>query len=368
MQESVKSLVHLDRYGQFPCGLATVVSTEGSSYRRTGARMVFGSNGARFGAISGGCLEEDLIIHLRAVIESGVPQTLVYDTTRENDLVWGVGLGCNGKLTLLLERLDQRPPALIFATAAADRRRVACVLATAFGGTDPSGHGTLFALDGNDARWEHPRTEAWRAPIVHAAREALFQRQSMTRSFPDLPSSPSIFFEYVPPTPHLLIVGAGDDAQPLARLASELGWRVTVADPRPAFATPERFPTARSVEVVQPADLAQRTTLDAHTFAVVMTHHYVHDRPFLAQLIDAPLAYLGLLGPKLRADRILGELQQEGRAIGPDLLARLHAPVGLDLGGDAPESVALSMLAEMQAVLHARDGSPLRQRTRPIHD
>jgi xanthine/CO dehydrogenase XdhC/CoxF family maturation factor len=165
----------------------------------------------------------------------------------------------------------------------------------------------------------------------------------------------------------LYVFGAGDDALPLVRLAKELGWHVTVADPRPAFATAARFPAADAVVVGPAAELPTRLPLDRESIAVVMTHHYVHDVPLLRALLPRSLRYLGLLGPKKRAERILADLAKQGVAIAPEQLERLHAPVGLDLGADGPEEVALAIVAEIQSVLGGRSATPLRERTRPIH-
>lgn len=368
MHELLRLLMPLADGNAFPGGLATVVATEGSSYRRPGARMLLSPTGQRTGAISGGCLEEDLVHHLRAVMADGQARNVVYDTTAENDLLWGVGLGCNGRVTLLLERLEARPPAVAFAYAAADQRRVGCVLATVYDATERSLLGTRVGLAGDGAEWSIPTPEPWRAAFTRAAASTLAAQASQRTRFPELAGAPAVFLEYIPPTPQLLILGAGDDAQDLAHAAADLGWAVLVADPRPAFATPARFPRARRVVVQPPGNLRGTFALDAHTFAVVMTHHYVHDLPYLGELIGEPLAYLGLLGPKKRAERLLDELSTRGRTPTPEQRARLHAPVGLDLGGDAPPAVALSILAEMQTVLHRRSGGPLRDRVRPIHE
>jgi xanthine/CO dehydrogenase XdhC/CoxF family maturation factor len=177
-----------------------------------------------------------------------------------------------------------------------------------------------------------------------------------------------MFMEVVAPPASLVIFGAGDDALPLTRLARELGWLVTIADPRAAFATAERFPLADTL-VVAPADsLVARVNPGDDALAVVMTHHYVHDVPILRDLLGRPLAYLGLLGPRKRAEKILGDLGAAGVNIAPGQRANLHAPVGLDLGADSPEQVALSIVAEIQATLSGRNARPLRERTRPIHE
>lgn len=309
-----------------------------------------------------------MVAHLEGVMASGRSKTLIYDTTHENDVVWGVGLGCNGKVTLLLERLENSPAGLSFAQATADQRRVACVLATVYQSDGDAGLGTCLGMAADGSTWQQAIPPAWESYFAATARQALERRKSLSLTFNHLPGAPAVFFEYIAPTPRLLVLGAGDDAQPLVDAASRLGWSVIVADPRSTFATPERFPAAREVLALRPETLKERVTLDDHTFAVVMTHHYVHDLPFLAQLIGQPLAYLGLLGPKKRAERLLEELHAMGRKVPPEAFGKLHAPVGLDLGGDAPEAVALSILAEMQAVLHQRDAAPLRFRRQPIHD
>ena len=165
----------------------------------------------------------------------------------------------------------------------------------------------------------------------------------------------------------LVIFGAGPDVPPLVRLAKDLGWQVTVADPRPAGATPGRFPEADGVLALRPEEVPADLALDADTLVVVMTHRYRHDVPLLRALLPLPLAYLGLLGPRQRAEKILSDLVAEGFEVTPEMRARLHAPVGLDLGAEGPEEVALAILAEMTAVRAGRDGRPLRDREKPIH-
>ncbi|MBL9187691.1 MAG: XdhC family protein [Opitutaceae bacterium] len=314
-----------------PTVLATLVSAEGSSYRRPGARLLLLADSRRVGSISGGCLEEDVIARATKVRATGVAEVVVYDTTSENDLVWGVGLGCHGVVRVLIERLPPAP-AWVQALARSFEKRQPTALSVIHGGEDRGSWGTRLAAPG------------------------------------DCPDSQRLFSETVAPPTALVIFGAGDDAQPLSRLAHELGWQVTVADPRAALATAARFPTAHRF-VVGPADaLVAQAAPDAATLAVVMTHHYVHDVPLLRDLLARPLAYLGLLGPRQRAEKILADLAAHGRTVTPAQRARLHAPVGLDLGADGPEQVALSMLSEMQATLAGRDARPLRERTRPIHD
>lgn len=312
--------------------LVTLATVAGSSYRRPGARLLLTASGQRLGSISGGCLEEDVLTRARAVLVSGRAETVVYDTTSENDLVWGVGLGCHGVVRVLIEKLPPRPA---WAVALADN-----ILA------------------------RRPTPLA----VVHGASPAVALGTRLATVSSATFASADVFFDTIaPPTP-LVIYGAGDDAQPLARLAAELGWHVTIADPRPTFATALRFPDAVAHHIAPADQLVERTAPGPDALAVVMTHHYVHDVPLLRALLPRPLAYLGLLGPKKRAEKILTDLALDGLDLTPALRAQLHAPVGLDLGADTPEQVALAIVAEMQAVLAGRDARPLRERTRPIHE
>lgn len=315
-----------------PAVLATLVGVAGSSYRRPGARLLVLRDGRRLGSISGGCLEEDVMARAAKVQATGHADAVVYDTTSENDLVWGVGLGCHGVVRVLLEKVAPSP-AWAVALAQNLRQHRSTALTVTHADDDSAHRGTRLASPGDCADPER------------------------------------LFLDLIAPPPALAIFGAGDDAQPLARLARELGWHITVADPRAAFATAARFPEANALVVGRADELVARAAPSADGLAVVMTHHYVHDVPILRDLLARPLAYLGLLGPKKRAEKILADLENEsGVIVTSAQRARLHAPVGLDLGADAPEQVALSMLAEMQAALTGRDARPLRERTRPIHE
>jgi xanthine dehydrogenase accessory factor len=315
-----------------PAVLATLVAVAGSSYRRPGARLLVTTDGHRVGSISGGCLEEDILVRAQRVAATGRAELVTYDTSSENDLIWGVGLGCHGVVEVLLERVQPDAPwlSVLAANLAARRPTPLAVVWRSPGGVTPLG--TRLATE-----------------------------------LPPLSAAATVFHETIMPPPALLIFGAGDDAQPLAQLAQPLGWAVTIADPRAAFATAERFPTADRIIVAPAAELVARIAPDPGSLAVVMTHHYIHDVPILRDLLPLDLGYLGLLGPKKRAERILADLARDGLALSPAQRARLHAPVGLDLGAETPAEVALSILAEIRATLGGRDARPLRDRTAPIH-
>lgn len=312
--------------------LVTLTSVQGSSYRRPGARMLVDPDGRRIGSVSGGCLEEDLVLHAAGVSRSGVAQVVTYDTSAENDLVWGVGLGCHGVVKILLEPV---PPGPEWA------RRLQANM--------DGGLPTLL-----ETVWESDA-------------EPLGTRLASGAGVLPRHSTPGVFLDRVEPPSELAIFGAGDDAQPVCRIALELGWRVCVADPRPAMATAARFAGAHRTLAGPAEGLVDQIAPRDGSLAIVMTHHYRHDVPILRGLLARDLGFLGLLGPKKRSERILGDLASGGLSITPAMRSRLHAPVGLDIGADAPEEVALSIIAEMKAALTGRDARPLRERLRPIH-
>lgn len=330
MPEIAKILTALHEVPNEPAALATLVRVEGSSYRRPGARLLVLANARQVGSISGGCLEEDVVLRAQRVLASGKAETAVYDTTTENDLVWGVGLGCQGVAHIFIEPLPIVRPPWVQVLAQNLRDRCATALAT-----------------------------------VHAGRSVL--GTSLGSKAPAEAQPAEVFRETIAAAPALLVFGAGEDARPLGRMAKELGWHVTVADSRPGAATPARFPEVDAV-VIAPAERAAELTANlTPAFVVVMTHRYADDLQLLRELLPRPLAYLGLLGPHKRTDRLLAQLRTEGFVPDAAMLARLHAPVGLDLGGNTPETVALAILAEIQCRLTGRAPIHLRDRASPIH-
>lgn len=289
-----------------PAVLATIVAVEGSAYRREGARLLIERDGSLTGVLSGGCLERDLAARAAEVLQSGQPALATYDLRAPDEYLWGLGLGCGGKVTLLLEPLP--------------------VAENAASPLDPFAR---IALD--------------RSPAVVETRlaEKLLLREQI---FPPL---------------RLLLAGAGRDAVPLARFADELGWETVVLDARPTAAAAERFDGLARFAGVAPRELASAATIDRFTAAVVLTHNYLDDLAWLAALLPTAAPYVGLLGPAARRDRLLADLAAQGFVLDGPMRARLHGPAGLDLGGRAPEQVALSIVAEIQAVLSGAGAAPL---------
>lgn len=329
--------------------LATVVHVEGSAYRRPGARMWIRPDGTRTGTISGGCLEGDVARKAAWWTNSGQPVLRVYDTTSDEDAVWAFGLGCNGVIYVLLERADSPDTHALLAFLEEGRRAqredvVATVVRTSPDTRYRTGQ-HFFGPGGMPAE------------LAASARAALTARRShlLHRNGADF------FFEYLAPPPRVVVFGAGHDVIPVVQFAAALGWSVTVADVRSGYAKPERFPGAEAVTVLPPSGSLSGIRIDRDTAVVVMTHNFPLDAKLLPQLLPLQPRYLGLLGPRQRTTRLFEE-------IGLDPLRYdLHSPVGLDLGGDTPEAIALSIVAELQSEFAGRPGGPLRWSRGPIH-
>jgi len=335
--------------------LASVVFVSGSTYRRVGARLLVLPDDTLIGLLSGGCLEGDLIAHALEVREAGSPRLVQYDATAEDDIVWGLGLGCAGVVDVLLEPVAPGRPGPLAWLAAWRSERGTGVLATAL---DPGQLGRRWAL--------HPDGSIEGAPgdEVHAA---LLQARGTGSSRRIATREGAVTVEVARPPRRLVLFGAGPDVVPVVRLAVRLGWNVEVVDHRPAHARPERFPGAR-VHLAPTEDAVTRVGVDPETFVLVMTHHYLVDRALLSELLPSPVPYIGLLGPRQRAEDLLAEVARMGVAFSADQRDRLHGPAGLDIGGDGPDAIALSLLAEVMAVAERRPGGPLRDRKGPIHE
>jgi len=336
-----------------PVVLATVVRTQGSSYRLPGARLLLTSTGRHAGSVSGGCLEDDLLRKAWWLTENG-PVIRRYDTTSEGEIAsGGYGLGCNGIIHVLLERNSS---ILGLLRDVADRRRAAIV---AHAISPDSSAGQRLTIDTDGIAGHNLGDSELAGAIEIEARQALSSGASHT-TFID---GCEFFVETLAPPMRLLVFGAGDDAMPVVSMANFLGWQVFVLDGRSHYARRERFPGADSVTVCRPEEPRVLSLVDPWTVAVVMSHSYSQDLAALKHLAGKPPRYLGVLGPYKRTERLLADA---GLNSG-DLSPALHGPMGLDIGADGPYQVALSVIAEIQATLNGREGGPLRQRAGSIH-
>lgn len=318
--------------------LAVLLETTGSTYQRPGALLLIAADGEYAGLISGGCLEGDLAGHARAVIESGQARRVRYDLRDPGDLIWGLGAGCEGAMQILLVRVGPRehwqPLAHLAEAYAAHRQAAVGLVCESY---DP--RTSLGAVTLPGATPEDMISAAMRSAAQAAAPATL-----------EVPGRCRLFLLPLALPPRLLLIGAGPDALPVARGAAELHWKVTVVDHRPALAVPARFPSAERVLEARPEALRARLDTAGFQAAVVMTHQLGADREYLRALAQTPLPYIGLLGPAARAARLMADLGEQADR----LRTRLHAPVGLDLGGRSPEAIAVSILAEILAFLHGR--------------
>ena len=349
--------------------LVTVVHIEGSSYRRPGARMLVTEDGQLTGAISGGCLEGDALRKALLVMTQQQPVVVTYDTTDEDDAKLGIGLGCNGIIQILIEPVSpQKADNAIELLREFLRQRQTAVLVTIFSLTkkraDGQGTGILVTKDKIVSCFNSNFLK--NNSLIENARAALSTRSSTITTF-TTDQQYSAFIEVMQPAVSLVIVGAGNDAVPLVQFANILGWRVTVADGRPNYATADRFPTADRVTVCKPDNILSDFSADELTAVVLMTHNYNYDLSALRVLLSSKVKYVGSLGPRKKLQRILSELTDEGLKINEAQLLNLFGPVGLDIGAETSEEIALSIIAEIKAVFSNRPGTSLRGRKKPIH-
>lgn len=356
--------------GSQPVVLATVVRVVGSSYGGVGARMVIRVDGTTVGLVSGGCLESDLCAHAVEVHATGIARVVTYDTRADDDAVWGLGLGCNGLIDVLLQPLEPPQAAavadLLAAALSADEPSViATVTHSAASQTHPSvGAQALFVGDRVETagEWGDRFALSRAAACIEAAKAA--GRRGLVHEI----GSTQIAFELVAPAIPLVVCGSGPDVAPVCRLAASLGWNVTLIDHRPVTdAHAARFPGIRVVECAEPAALARSVALTQRTAAVVMSHHFARDAEYVRALIAAGVAYVGVLGPRPRTERMLAELATRGEEI-PSGSRVLFGPVGLDLGGDGPEAIALAIVSEVSAVMHGRMPRHLRDARTALHE
>jgi xanthine dehydrogenase accessory factor len=323
--------------------LGVLVDTAGSTYRKPGAMILIAADGDYAGLISGGCLEGDLREHARAVIDTGTASTLRYDMRSTEDLLWGLGLGCEGAMQILLLRAgpdnDWQPlTRLARALEAHEATAVGVVVQSSQPDLPP---GSLALPKTSSV---HPALAA--APVQEALTHAAAQGRSAWLQ----QDAYRLFVLPLTLPPRILLLGAGPDTVPVVDFAARLGWKVTLVDHRAAYAVPAHFPAAESVLLARPEELAHALALDSFSGAVVMSHHLPSDLAYLGTLARTAIPYVGLLGPASRRDRLLADLGADAEA----LKARLHAPVGLPLGGRNPESIALAIVAELHAFLHEK--------------
>jgi xanthine/CO dehydrogenase XdhC/CoxF family maturation factor len=347
--------------------LATVVHVEGSSYRRPGARMLVEDNGRMTGAISGGCLEGDALRKALLAINQMQNKVVTYNTLDEDDVTFGVQLGCNGIVHILFEPIhpDQPRNAIALLEKCLQQRKHA-VVATLFSLKNSYAQqpGTCFFFDG-ETTIESIADQHLLAAVKADAAGVLENKTPLLKQYSE--NELQGFVELVDPPVSLVIVGAGNDAFPLVEMAAVLGWHITVVDGRSTHANRQRFSKAHQVVVAKPEEAMKQLVVDERTAVVLMTHNYNYDLAILELLLQKKCSYIGTLGPKKRLERMLADLGKKGLPLTNEQRTMLHGPTGLDIGAEAAEEIALSILAEIKAVLAKRSGASLRERQEAIH-
>ncbi len=332
--------------------LATVVETRGSTYSKAGALMLIDENGIFKGMLSGGCLEGDLAIRAQLVIETGTPQLITYDLAEDNDELWGLGVGCDGLMKVLLQPLiaaqDYEPFATILAALDSDAPAVVSTLLESSIKCAPIGSALVLA-NGNSSAFGI--ADDLLSKIVAGATKALRIGATISERITVADNDVLALHSVIRPAPRILVLGGGLDAEPLVRYADELGWKCTVVDHRPAYLEKGNFSGAERAICCSVDELRTEVELEKFDAAVVMSHHLASDRAYLEHLGTTDIAYVGLLGPAGRRDRLLAELGDRGGA----LAGRLSGPAGLDIGGRGPAAIALSIVVEIQQTLAKAD-------------
>ena len=304
-----------------PLVLGTVFETAGSTYSKSGSRVLIDGEGNYQGLVSGGCLEGDLAEHAAQALESGQTRSVCYDMRGEHDKLFGTGVGCDGMLKVLLQPLSGSGPhpwaPLERMAELAQGKEVTRCAVVVEGDQASIGH-TAF---GDDVPGD------------------------LVTGLHTLDDPRLVLVYPLHPIPRLLVLGAGVDAVPLVEFAGRLGWRVTVCDHRHAYLQRGDLGEAKTVIELRPEKLADHLDLSGWDACVVMSHHLASDRSYLAALADREIPWVGVLGPRARRERLLRDLG----AIAGDLREKLRGPVGLEIGANDPASIALSIMAELTA-------------------
>lgn len=346
--------------------LATVVKVRGSSYRSPGARMLITDDGRWVGSISGGCLEGDALRKARQVMTENKTILVTYDTREESNQNLGIGLGCNGVIDVLIEPIDpteEKNPVRLFEEFIQTPEPVA--LATIFSGS--SGIGEKLLLNAVGQIFLHFTSEALSNTVKADLVDLFGSGKSEAKTYSVDDHTGEVFIELIQPSISLIIFGGGFDARPVSQLAKSMGWEVMVTDECVAHIAPVFFPDADKLSLCQREFIDRDFTITPYTACVLMSHNYEYDRDVLRKLIQTNTPYIGILGPRKRFDKMTAEFSAERITLTKEDVDRIHSPIGLDIGAETPDEIAVSIIAEIQGKFANRSGGFLKYRNGPIH-
>jgi xanthine dehydrogenase accessory factor len=352
------------------CVLATVVQVDGSSYRRPGARMLVLEDGSVTGAISGGCLEGDALKKALLTLSERKSRIVVYDTKDEDETGIGIQLGCEGVIHVLFEYVDYHHPnnpVELIKKAISKRQQAVLVTLCNLEQKRESQPGTCYLREQTGEVCSTIMDHSLNDLIGQDAENILRNEKSLFTAYTLEGQNLFAFIELIHPPVSLVIIGAGNDAVPVADLAGMLGWEVCIVDGRHTHARAERFTRACQVMVRKPEATLQHITLDYRTCVTLLTHNYQYDKQMMRLLLETDAPYIGMLGPRKKLERMLSEFRDEGFRVTDQMLSQIYSPIGLDIGAETPEEIAVSIIAEIQAVFTQKQGTMLKWKKDVIH-
>ncbi|MBN8203142.1 XdhC family protein [Bacillus sp. NTK034] len=338
--------------------LATIIDKKGSSYRQVGAKSLIFSDGSAYGVLSGGCIEQDLLEHARDVFETGEPKQIIYDLRNDHNVPWGLGVGCNGVITVLLSLIDP-----------VNNRKSAVkqfkVLKQQSLSKEPYPVCTVIKSSNHNALLPGTILENIELPLFKIMSSGILENYSI--EVDGKKETVTIFLETITPMPHIIIFGAGPDASSLIDQLKFLHWRVTIVDHRPGYLNKDNFPYADELNLVPQGEFPEDLNASENSYAIIMTHHYEQDLVYLKGLLQQNLSYIGLLGPKRRFNNLKKDLQAQGFMIPAKAAEKIYSPIGLDIGSETPEEIALSIAAEIMAHKNKTSSQSLKWKKDSIH-
>lgn len=349
MEEIRRNLQNFQAHGQ-ACVIATVIEVNGSAYRREGARCLIMPDGEVSGILSGGCIEADLREYAVQIFQTGKPHKVFYDFRAGEDDTWGTGIGCNGAITIWLElfnplSLSAEAEQIIDDLRKRSETRHPYEAVTVLNSSDEAVYpvGMRWNRSGGDSAVQSGRT----AGTVQEQHNGVHLE---------------LLVEQIIPRPELIIIGAGDDARLLSSMAKMLQWRVTILYHLTGSVSRERFPDADEIMIIPRLAFEQAEVKGK--YVVIMTHNLELDREALRKLLPEDVAYIGLVGSRYRLENILKSMEtvDVDEPFDKRLLGKLYSPVGLDIGAETPQEIAMSIMAEATAQRNGRKGGSLRER------